>query len=246
MASKLTQTYRGKPLKPGHPDYDAAAMKELSIRKRRIFRSRSVSDLEQWREGNEYLSIRDGKLYLQDGFRSMSKWVAHGELRSRSVVARRMRLAENFSLEQVRKYGKDKLDLALTYVSHTIAKDEAWELGSLIFKVPGPDGTINEVRFTAAEPWQMEAAVVHQLALSNRRLNDALPDSEQAFVADLVDSVRADDRPLAEIRARPSETGHPDDTIIEVRARVGDLSSVLQRLQKQLAAPPRGRPRRSR
>jgi hypothetical protein len=245
MANAIAQVQEGRPLEAGHPDYDPAAQEELAKRKARIAASRAKSDVEQWKEGREFIAIRDRKLYRQDGPRSMSQWVAVGELRSRSVVARRMRFAENFSLGQVREHGKEKLELALTYVSHTVAKDVAWKLESLVFEVPGPRGAIEPVRFALAKPWQIEAAIAHQLNLSTRRASDALPDSEREFVDGLVASVHADDRPLAEIRARPSDSGHPDDTIIEVRARVADLPSVLQRLQHRLTAPtPRSRKRR--
>jgi hypothetical protein len=246
MANEITRTKKPKPLTPGHPDYKAADQKLLKERKARIASSHAASDVEQWMEGNEYLGIRDGKLYVQDGYRSMSRWVAQSELRSRSVVARRMRFAENFSLAQVRRFGKDKLDLALAYVSHTVAKDDAWKLRSLVIKVPGPDGAIEDVRFAVAKPWQIEAAIVHQLALSTRRAGDALPDSEQAFLDGLVAAVHAEERPLAEIRATPSGSGHPDDTIIEVRARVADLPSVLERLQQKLIAPAPRPPKRRR
>lgn len=234
------ESLKGRALRPGHPLYDASARAELDRRMAQIRRKKETSDLAMWEEGLHFLSIRDRKLFFQDGYTSMADWLAHKAKRARTTVGRRMRLAENFSKEQVARFGADILELVIAYAARTVAADEAWQLEQLVLAVPGPDG-VEEVPFTKAEPWQVEAALAHQNALQQRRAANALPDTTQAFVDRLLGAVAHGERSLADIRGRPAESGHADDTELRITLRLGDLEAVISRLQSELSTRARKR-----
>ena len=239
----------GHCLRPGQPLYDEAARRELDRRVEHLGRVRGRGSEAWWLEGNELLIIRDRRLYVQDGYANMGAWVTGHLHRSRDPVTRRMRLAENYSLQQVRRHGADKLLLALQYVGATLADDEAWDLPTLVVKVPR-DGGIEELAFDKVTEDELDLALAHQRELAQRRAQKELPASEAPLFEHLQKALSVDsDRALARMSARPAATGLSEDTTLKLELRLGDLRSVLVRLQAALESapkPPAGSHRRSR
>jgi hypothetical protein len=225
----------GKPLKQGHPLYDEKAAQELATRCARIESLRAKTDEDYWREGDEFLHIRDKKLYRQAGYASMSQWVVKALGRSRPPVAERMRFAETFSLQQVREHGRDRLDLALAYASLTVAGDEAWALDALKLHVPKMDGAVETVPFKHATTEQLEAAVTHQRSLAQRRDDAKLPEADRDILKRLEQSLQTEAGPLAQLELKAAGTGVGNDTTLRIAVRLGDLESLLVRLTSVVA-----------
>lgn len=231
-----------RPLRAGDALFHAGHRRELQRRTAKIGKLKARTDIEQWREGFEYLVIRDKKLYFQDGYAHMSEWLAHHELRGRTAVKERMRFAENFSLEQVREYGKERLDLALKYASMTVTDDAGWQVESLVVKIPEGDGVVSRP-FAKLAAWQLEAAIAHQAGLVLRRLEESLPETQRPLLDSLEAAVRDDERQLARVSARPAESRDPDDTVLKLEMRAADLLPVLQRLLQVVAKRDPTKPR---
>lgn len=234
MTKPVKPTLDGTPLRPEHPLYDAAARRELDRRKERIAARRAKSDEELWREGQEFLTIRDNKLFRQDGYSSMSVWVAKCLGRGRRSVAERMRFAEHFSLNHVVAHGRDKLELLLDYTALTHADEEEWKVEGLRLVVPAANGRVVEVPALRASMDQIEAALKHQHELAQER-GRRLPAPQEDFVSDLSTAVEVDGRPLALIAGRSSDTGLLDDLRLRLDVRAGDLESVAHRILEALA-----------
>lgn len=236
----------GRPLKTTHPLYDKALSQELARRKARLAKRRLVDDVGYWQQGNDYLVIRDRKLYRQDGHASMSPWIALHHKRSRTMVAERMRFAQNFSLEEVREHGGDKLKLALRYMALTAREDETKSLASLVVQVPLESGRIEGRSFADVLPAELEVAIGHQQMLARLRLTNAVPRPEREALAQFEEALLlpGGERSLAEIVARPAPSGLAEDTTVTIRLRYGDLPSVIERLASAMPRPDgRRRPR---
>jgi len=222
----------GRPLRPGHPWYDAEDAAELERRCQRIAKLRTNSDIDQWREGDEYLHIRVGRLYRQAGFPYMAPWV-RAQKRSRATVARRMRFADSFSLADVRRFGKEMLDLGDEYVALTRKDDLDWTPASLVVLVPRAGGRLDEVAFSKADIADLENAVQHQRELQVRRRQDGVPDPDRRIYQALARGVETAAGPLARLELQPGKLDG-EATTLHIAVRMPDLASLVAHLQAVL------------
>lgn len=231
-----------QPLKEGHPLYDEKKRRDLDARVERIKALKGKSDVLKWQEGWEFVCVRDQKLFLQDGYSGMSKWIVGHLGRSRSRVAEKMRFAESFSLSDVREHGAEKLELGRDYVVLTPARDEAWTPDSLVVTVPR-DQKIVEVPFAKASFEELQAAIDHQQGLHGDRGRAAVDEAAQEVIAVLERALTVPElsRPLANIAAKAAKTGLAEDTLLTVNVRLGDLRSVVERIAQALLAPPKSK-----
>lgn len=236
--TKLTRKLPVSPrrLREGDAGYDPAKRAELDRRCTRIAALDQKSAIAQWHEGDEFLHIRDLKLFRQDGFSSMEKWVAVVLGRSPRTVSRRMAFAESIPLKELQRFQPDALNLALEYVALSRDEDAPWSPGTLLVRVPREDGSVEEVKFPLLTTEELQRAVDHQKDLRERRRKDALPDEQRALADDFARSVATETGALATVEARPPKSGLPEDTMFHFAMRAGDLRSVLARLQAVVEA----------
>jgi len=230
----------GRRLAPNQPGYDAEAQKELDRRVRLALSLRGKGDEERWREGREWAAVRHNKLYLQDGIGDMAEWLVRRHRLAPSTIRRRIALADNFSLAEVKKYGAKRLLDALKYVSLTAHDErERWTTGRLALEVPHPDGSVRKIAFARADESQVEAALAHQRALAVRRTLDRLPPAQKEYreALDQALTLPQGGRALATVRVRPAPSGLDDDTMLTLSVRKADLHAAIARLLRFLADP---------
>lgn len=235
--AKLT----GRRLTAQHPLYDRNHRVELDRRLQDVGRWKGASGAAMWKEGLEFLVIRDKKLFRQDGFASMADWLQDKLDRVPRTVAKRMALAENFPLALVRLYSSEKLLKVLRYTGRTRAPDEPWHLETLELEVPVGDGRVEKVPFPKASVRQIAAAIAHQGELADDRAARALPAEQRPVVEQLHEAVllEGSGRPLADIKVRPAKSGLLDDAMVTVTVRLGDLHATTDRLARALEPKPK-------
>lgn len=228
-------------LTPGNTRFDADHRRELDRRTAQLGRLRTASDEAAWHQGQHYLAIRDRKLYLQDGCSSFKEWIETKHKRARSKVYEKMAFAEHFSLADVRRHGRDMLELLLVYVGLTVAREDDWALDSVVVKVPR-DGRIVDVPFRACIPADLEAAIAHQRRLALERALAALEQHQQRVAGELRKALTLPDgkRALGSVAVRPASSGLDEDSEVRLQFRWGDLRSVVERLANELLARRRG------
>lgn len=212
---------------------------------RRIAARHAKTAIEQWQEGKDFLYVRDQRLYMQDGYRSMAVWVEEVLGRSSRTVSRRMAFTESVALKDLQTWEPDLLDLALEYVALSRQDgDDVLNPRTLVVAVPREGGRLDSVPFRKITVTQMRAALDHQRALRARRQDDALGDEPRQLVEALSRAVATETGALAKVVARPAKSGLPEDTLVKIDFRMGDLRSVVTRLQQLVAQQERPRSRR--
>jgi hypothetical protein len=226
MPKELSPVLNGRPLRPGHPLYDAEKTLDLAQTVKRIAGHRVKGAVALWDEGRAFSHIKALKLYIQDGYSGFGPWVEQKLGRSYSWVRELIQLADNHPRPEVVKHGRRKLALGEEYVRLTATRsDKAWALAGLKVTVPIGDDRTTAVEFAEVTEQQLVAANEHQRALAERRRKDDIPD-EQQHLANRIETILA---------AHMEDVGRPEDGRVTVRpSSDGDAAKTMVSLSLPL------------
>lgn len=234
--SKLTKqnTLTGRPLRAGHPLFDAEKKEALAKAKDDITRFRKTSAESLWREGRAFSMVRDRKLYIQDGYAGMGPWVTEDLKRDLSWVRELMDFADTFTLKQVTTYGREKLDLGIAYMHLTLADESEWKIEILSVEVPTPDG-ITTKAFPQTTVPELTAAIDHQKKLAARREGKGTTGEQEMVTEKLLEMVLKQLAPtshagLGKIELKPSKDGDPANAMLKLEVPYTEFARILKRL----------------
>lgn len=110
-----------------------------------------------WRMGDALREIQYAELW-RDDHDSFESWLASFAVTGRSTAYKAMRVAEVFGEEMAVRFGTEKLDAAVTYLSATAKDEEPGDVLALHPRVRGSKGTWTTVPFLQASRVQIRTA----------------------------------------------------------------------------------------
>lgn len=114
---------------------------------------------ELWQMGQALREVQRDELWRDAGYGGFDAWLEGSQLVGKSTAYKAMRVAEQFGEEMAVRFGTEKLNATLGYLSATGKDEKPGDVMALKVRVRGQDGTWTTVPFVEASASQIRQAV---------------------------------------------------------------------------------------
>ena len=141
-----------------------------------------------WELGRVLTEVQREALWRESGHASFEQWLQDFGLVGRSTAYKAMRISEHFSGEMAARFGPEKLDAGLRYLSATRQEEQAGDLLAVDIRVRGDRGKWTSVPFADAT-----VAQIHEAArnVDQTRSQRNIPTDIRKRVEQLADALPA-------------------------------------------------------